>query len=76
VGEVAGQHRHADRQPQRDYVSQPRDEFGRPVPVRHADKPWHEYRPAIAAAAPSHPPPPSGSTNSSSSTLVVRAPAV
>ena len=52
------QHRHPD------YVNQPRDEFGRPVPARHAaDKPWHEYRPAIAAAAEpsvrlSHPPPP------------------
>jgi len=60
VGEAA-QHRHSDRQ--RDYSNQPRDEFGRPVPGRHADKPWHEYRPAIAAAAEpsarlSHPPPP------------------
>lgn len=58
AGEVV-QHRHSDRQ--RDFVNQPRDEFGRPVAGRHADKQWHEYRPAIAAAAEparlSHPPP-------------------
>jgi len=58
-----GQHRHADRQ--RDHVNQPRDEFGRPVPSRHNDKPWHEYRPSIGAAAEPaarlpHPPPPPG----------------
>jgi len=60
AGEVA-QHRHMERQ--RDFVNQPRDEFGRPVAGRHSDKPWHEYRPGIVAAAePSarlpHPPPP------------------
>jgi len=58
VGDVA-QHR------QRDFVNQPRDEFGRPVAGRHGDKPWHEYRPAIAAAEPArlaHPPPPGAAT--------------
>jgi len=65
VGDVA-QHR------QRDFVNQPRDEFGRPVAGRHGDKPWHEYRPAIAAAEPArlaHPPPPGTATGTASARL-------